>query len=512
MKPQDRSPLSRKFGAVAAAVGLMTLAGAAGVMTSVDSLKAGTALSTPVLQPASALPSSFSDVVARVSPAVVSVQVERSGASAVSMGRDLEGMPPQMRRFLERFFDEDSSGRQMRQFRGRERQAPNVRGVGSGFVIDPDGLIVTNHHVIKGAEKITVTLKSGTRYDAELVGRDPRTDLALLKIEVDGDLPAVGFASDDAKIGDWVIAIGNPFGLGQTVTTGIVSARHRSIGAGPYDDFLQIDAAINHGNSGGPVFNVNGDVVGINTAIFSPNGGNIGIGFAIPASLARDVVAELEDDGKVDRGWLGVQIQPVGKDIADSVGLDQAIGAIVAGVMPNTPAAESELKQGDIIVAVNGTEIATMRQLPRVIAAIAAGEDAELTVWRDGARRSVMVKIGALPDDNAKVALRSNAEPEAEAEVLGMELTALDDQARATYRIDRGVEGVVVTGVKAGAAASKGIAVGDVITAVAGTAVTTPQNITAAVAMAEQQQRKAVLFLVKRENTTRYVALPLRKA
>ena len=506
-----RAPFSRKFGAAAAAVGLMTLAGVAGAVTSVDSLKAGTALSTPVLHQ-SALPASFSEVITRVSPAVVSVQVERSRAEAVAMPSDFDGMPPHMRRFFERFFDEDGSvepGAGPKRFNRRMPRSPNVTGVGSGFIIDQDGLIVTNHHVIQDAEKITITLQTGKRYDAELVGRDPKTDLALLKIDGNEKLPAVAFAGSDAKVGDWVIAIGNPFGLGQTATTGIISARHRNIGAGPYDDFLQIDAPINHGNSGGPVFNVNGEVVGVNTAIFSPNGGNVGIGFAIPASLAGDVVAELEDDGKVDRGWLGVRIQPVGQDIADSVGLDRAMGAIVADVLPGSPAVAAGLKQGDIILAVNGNEITTMQQLPRVIAGIAAGDEADLTVWRDGAKRPVMVKIGTL-QENAEVAATS--ETADEADVLGMELAELSVETRAAYRIDREVEGVVVTGVKRGAAAAKGIAVGDVITAVAGTPVTTPANIVAAVATAEHESRKALLILVMRQKTARYIALPLRKA
>ncbi len=511
MAPKGRAPVARKFGAAAAAVGLMTLAGIAGAATSVDSLKASTALTTPIVQ-AAALPASFSEVIARVGPAVVSVEVERGGVEAVAMQGDLDGMPPHMRRFFERFFDDNdrsAPGTRQKRLAPRTPRSPNVTGVGSGFIIDRDGLIVTNHHVIKDAEKITVTLQTGKRYDAELVGRDPKTDLALLKIDGADKLPAVAFAGADAKVGDWVIAIGNPFGLGHTATTGIVSARHRNIGAGPYDDFLQIDAPINRGNSGGPVFNVNGNVVGINTAIFSPNGGNVGIGFAIPASLAGDVVADLKDDGKVDRGWLGVQIQPVGQDIADSVGLDHAMGAIVVSVLPDSPAAAADLKQGDVIVAVNGTAIATMRQLPRLIAGIAAGEEAELTVWRDGAKRTVSVKIGAL-QENAEVAAKSDTA--AETDVLGMELAELSTEIRGTYRIGSEVEGVVVTGVKPGAAAAKGIAVGDVIAAIAGAAVTTPENVAAAVATAEQEKRKALLFLIKRQNTTRFVALPLRKA
>ena len=451
MTSKQPASLSRKVGAAAAAVGLIALAGVAGTMISVDTLRAGTALSAPSTHQAATLPASFSETIAAVSPAVVNVQVERKTGGAQLMRGELDRMPPEMRRFLERFFPDDGPGHGPERFGDRNHGMGKVTGVGSGFIVDASGLIVTNHHVVEGADKITVTLEAGTSYVAELVGRDPRTDLALLKITSDAELPFVAFAGADANVGDWVIAIGNPFGLGHTATSGIVSARHRNIGAGPYDDFLQIDAPVNRGNSGGPVFNVKGEVVGINTAIFSPNGGSVGIGFAIPASLAENVVAELEDDGKVDRGWLGVQIQPVGKDIAASVGLEGTAGAIVSSVLPGSPAANADLKQGDVILAVNGEAIETTGELPRVIAAIEAGETATLGVWRDGAEVMVRVEIGALKE-RAEVA--ANATPPAEAKpadtVLGMTLAELDDRTRRTHRIDREVEGVVVTNVMPG--------------------------------------------------------------
>ena len=504
---------SRKLGAAAGALGLIAIAGAVGAVTSVDALNAGTVISMPQTNPATALPASFSQMIAAVSPAVVSVQVERKSAGVAQMRGDLDRMPREMRRFLERFFDENGSGNGLRRFGEPDPHRPNVTGVGSGFIVDQSGLIVTNHHVIAGAETITVKLDTGQTHNAELVGRDPKTDLALLKID-GGALPSVAFAHTDANVGDWVVAIGNPFGLGHSATTGIVSARHRNIGAGPYDDFLQIDAPINRGNSGGPVFNLKGEVVGINTAIFSPNGGSVGIGFAIPASLAEHVVGELEDDGSVDRGWLGVQIQPVGKDIADSLGLEEAAGAIVADVVAKSPAAAAELRQGDVILAVNGTAIKKMRELPRIIAAIPAGEAAELTVWRDGAPITLTVEIAALKESGEVVAGRK-ADPESASDtnVLGMALAELDDPTRDRYRVARNVGGMVVTAVEPGSpAAAKGIAPGDVIISVANRPAATPADVARAMTEAEQNEKKAMLFRIKRTKTERYVALPLPKA
>ena len=507
MSRNPHTGFSRKLGAVAAAVALTALAGGAGALTMIDSPTAQPSQPGSAMPRTTGLPASFSQIIAEISPAVVNVQVERQVAELSPSNGEFDSMAPQMRRFFERHFDDDRFGGREFRFGPRPPHGPNVTGIGSGFIIDPDGLIVTNDHLVRGADKITVTTESGREYIAEPVGRDPKTDLTLLKIEGDGDLPAVAFAKRDANVGDWVIAIGNPFGLGHTATTGIVSARHRSIGAGPYDDFLQIDAPINRGNSGGPVFNIDGEVVGINTAIFSPNGGSVGIGFAIPASLARDVVAELEDDGTVERGWLGVQIQQVGKDIAASVGLDRAAGAIVASVVDGSPAAEAGLKSGDVILGVNGNAIENMRQLPRVIAALQAGDKAELAVWRDGREIEVTVEIAELQESAAAA---TGSMPAAESRMLGLELAPLDEEARALYDIDGAVEGVVVTKVKrSSAAAAKGVRSGDVVVTVAGMPVKTPADVASAIKRSGEQKRTAVLVQLERRNSRRLVALPL---
>lgn len=279
-----------------------------------------------------------------------------------------------------------------------------MHALGSGFIIDPDGYVVTNNHVIDGADEITVILEGGDRLEAKVVGRDAKTDLALLKIDADEPLPYVSFGdSDAARVGDWVVAVGNPFGLGGSVTAGIISARGRDIHAGPFDDFLQVDAPINRGNSGGPLFSTSGEVIGINTAIYSPNGGNVGIGFATPSSLARTVIAQLREKGSVERGWLGVTIQSVTDDIADSLGLDEAEGALVSKVLPDSPAASAGLQQGDVILALNGQRITRFKTLPRLVAEAKTGKPATVTVWRDGREKDVTVTIGRMPEDTASL-------------------------------------------------------------------------------------------------------------
>ncbi|MCE2483004.1 MAG: trypsin-like peptidase domain-containing protein, partial [Alphaproteobacteria bacterium] len=450
----------RKLRPTVAVVATAVLAGGAVALAAIDA---------PIAEPSrraaapAGLPASFSQIIARISPAVVNVQVERKVAE-LSHG-ERHRMPGEMRRFLERFFEDDRFGGREFRFAPRPR-GPGLDGVGSGFIVDADGLIVTNDHVVRGADKITVTTEAGRRYLAELVGRDPKTDLALLKID-GADMPAVRFAARDADVGDWVIAIGNPFGLGHSATTGIVSARHRSIGAGPYDDFLQIDAPVNRGNSGGPVFNVHGEVVGVNAAIFSPTGGSVGIAFAIPASLARDVVADLEDDGKVARGWLGVQIQRVDED--------RPRGAIVAAVVAGGPAAAAGLEPGDVILGVNGAAVETMRELPRRVAALPAGEAAELDLWRDGRATAATVEIGALPTGEDAAARSAPAVADG---APGLALAPLDERARGRFGIDDAVEGAVVTRVERGSdAAAMGLRPGDVVVGVAGTAVTTPAEV-----------------------------------
>ena len=341
--------------------------------------------------PAAVLPS-FAPLVKATSPAVVTIQ------TMGSPGRVAQGVPPidpQMREFLERFFGRDPFGQGP-----QRRQAPGKQpmGLGSGFIVDQDGIIVTNNHVIDKADEIIVILQDGRELEAELIGTDPKTDLAVLRVEAGRPLPVVRWGdSDTVEVGDWAIAIGNPFGLGGSVTAGIVSARGRDIKSGPYDDYLQVDAPINRGNSGGPLFDQLGNVIGVNTAIFSPSGGNVGIGFAIPANMAKTIVEDLIDDGTVDRGWLGVSIQPVTPEIADAIGLEKAAGALIAEVNEGSPAEDGGLKRGDVILDFGGTEIESVKDLTRSVAASGPGTKADVRVFRKGEVKTVTVKTGKYP-------------------------------------------------------------------------------------------------------------------
>ena len=336
---------------------------------------------------ASATPGSFADLAEQVSPAVVNISVEKNISGVDFNAGNAPQMPEgQGREFFERFFGEQMPQTpQMPQ--GRPQQST---GVGSGFIIDEGGYVVTNHHVIDGANKITVTLADGETLEAELIGSDARTDLALLKIESDEKLPYVEFGeSDEVRVGDWVMAVGNPFGLGGTVTVGVVSARGRDLRGGSLVDYVQIDAPINRGNSGGPTFNQEGEVIGINTAIFSPTGGSVGIGFAIPADDAEDIIADLRDDGQITRGWLGVRIQPVTAEIAKGFGLEDEKGALIAKVEPESPAEKAGLKAGDVILAWDGEEVERFRDLPRFVASSDADAEVDVTIWRDRAETSL---------------------------------------------------------------------------------------------------------------------------
>ena len=352
----------------------------------------------PITVPAPPQMPSFADVVERVKPAVVSVrvktrQVADRGEESQFSGPDLPDGHP-----LQRFFREFRGGEG--QFRGGprgQRPGPEGRGnrqsQGSGFITSADGTVVTNNHVVDNASEVQVVLDDGRTLDAKVVGTDPRTDLAVLKITDEGVFPFVKFAPTTPRVGDWVVAIGNPFGLGGTVTAGIVSARGRDIGSGPYDDYIQIDAPVNRGNSGGPTFNLSGEVVGINTAIFSPSGGNVGIAFAIPSESAQKVVAELKEKGSVQRGFIGVQIQPVTKEVAEAIGLKEARGALVAEAVKDSPAEKAGIKTGDTILAVEGQPIREAKDLSRRIAAYAPGRTVQVTVYRDGQERQVSLEI-----------------------------------------------------------------------------------------------------------------------
>jgi serine protease Do len=368
---------------------------------------------------------------------------------------------------------------------------------GSGFFISPDGYIVTNNHVVDHATEVTVTTSEGKTLAAKVIGTDPKSDLALLKVTDAGTFPFVKFAEHTPRVGDWVIAVGNPFGLGGTVTAGIVSARGRDIGSGPYDDFLQIDAPVNHGNSGGPTFNAEGEVVGVNTAIFSPSGGSVGIGFAIAGDVVQNVVAQLKDGGSVQRGWLGVEIQQVTPDIADSMGLKNASGALVAKENKDAPAAAAGVKIGDVITAVNGQSVADPRELARRIADLGPKKSADLTIWRNGAQQTLAVTLGSMPNDQ-QASIEAPAKPEAPAAFAKLGLT-----------LEHGTDGVTVSDVDpSGVAADRGLQTGDVIIEASGQPVTRPAEIAKAFDTARTDGRKSVLLRVKSADNVRFVALP----
>lgn len=474
----------------------------------------------PVVRTAAGEPSNgFADIIAEVGPAVVSVRAAgvRPGGvvSKRGPGAERRQIPEQFRRFFgDDFMQRFGRGPKGRERGGRERREPRYRvpkstSLGSGFIIDPAGYVVTNHHVINGAETIKVTLKKDKSYTAKLVGSDPKTDLALLKIDADEKLPFVRWGdSDKARVGDWVVTVGSPFGLGHTATLGIVSARGRNIGAGPYDDFIQMDAAINRGNSGGPAFNAKGEVIGVNTAIYSPNGGSVGIGFAIPAAMAKDVIAQIRENGAVERGWLGVQIQPVTREIADSLGLEDAKGALVSQIIPDSPASRSALRQGDVILSASGKPVVKFRDVARIVAGVKPNRTVAMGIWRGGKKHTVTVKIGKQPAPD-RVAAANTAAPERD--IQGLRLAALDQAARRAYRIGEDVAGVVVSGVRRDSpAARKGLRRGDVIVRIGRTDVTRPADAAARLDEAKRAGRKAVLLLINRRAEDRFIALPLR--
>ncbi len=391
---------------------------------------------------------------------------------------------------------------------------PSTRGValGSGFLIDPSGYVVTNNHVVEDAESITVVLHDQREFKGKVVGRDARTDLALLKIDSPRPLPYVLWGnSDQAEVGQWILAIGNPFGLGGTVTAGIISAKARDIGAGPYDAFLQTDASINRGNSGGPMFNMDGRVIGVNTAIFSPTGGSIGIGFAIPASLARPVIDQLRTTGEVKRGWLGVAIQPVTHEIAQSLGLQKAQGVLVAEVNKAGPADKAGVQVGDVILRYNGQAIDDTHRLPRLVADTAIDSRAELLIWRDGHEETLHAQIGQLKPQVAKA--EHEKPPSAEQGSLGLVVSPLTPEARSELGLQSGEHGVLVRGVEPGSeAADRGIATGDLIQQVDHHAVTSPAELRQVIERARQSKRASVLVLVRHGDSPHFVALPLAES
>jgi serine protease Do len=472
---------------------------------------AETATQPTIETPMGRAPLSFADIVQKVTPAVVSINVK--GDAKVADNDQVPGLPD---------LPEDSPLYDFfKQFRKNmpqhEAKPQPTLAQGSGFFISPDGYIVTNNHVVEDAEDITVTMEDGDKFPAKLIGTDPRTDVALIKVKTpDGKaFPYVEFETRDPRVGDWVLAIGNPFGLGGTVTAGIISAHNRDIGSGPYD-YLQIDAAVNRGNSGGPSFDLDGKVVGVNTAIFSPSGGNVGIAFAVPAALVQEVVTQLKATGTVDRGWLGVVIQNVSDDIADSIGMKEAKGAMITKVTEDGPAAKQDLKPGDVIVAVNGDKIEDSRDLARKIAELHPNTDVKLSIIRYGEHREVDMKLGTFPN-NKKLASLEEDKPDTsgqEMKDLGLSL------APAAKFPGAGDEGVVITDVDPQSdAADKGLKPGDVILQVAGMNVSDPADVAEGVkkAMANaktgsEKDTVKVLMQVKSGDQTRFVALSLKKA
>jgi serine protease Do len=467
-----------------------------------------------------ALPS-FAPMVKRVLPAVVNISVAMKSAPVADdedngqdQGTPDQGQPPfpgfpgsPFDQFLRKFFEQ--------QGRGGPMPVPPETGervaLGSGFIIDPQGYVVTNNHVVQNAGKVTVVLQDGTKHPAKVVGRDGKTDLALLKIDAPQPLPYVQWGDSNAlQVGDWVLAVGNPFGLGGTVSSGIISARGRDIHSGPYDDFLQIDAAINRGNSGGPTFDLNGQVIGINTAIYSPNGGSVGIGFAIPSSLAKPVIEQLKEHGKVERGWLGVQVQEVTPEIAKSLGLPKAEGALVAQVTKNTPAEKAGVKQGDVILAYNGHDIAKLRDLPIAVAETPVGQKAELRVWREGRAETLEPVIAQMPGD---LRAAENAESTGGEKALGVSLAPLSAQWRERLHLAKDVKGVVVTAVAPDSPlAELGLERGDVIEDINQHPVTTPEEAAKRLAQVQREQgnEKQLLLLVNRHGINQYMAMTVK--
>ena len=452
-----------------------------------------------------AQPIGFADTVERVKPSVISVKVTMKDKTAGVSTKDDDG---ELDSPMERFFHQFGGPNGGSQNPGRKGRRGEMMGQGSGFFLSSDGYAVTNNHVVEGAEKVEVTTDAGKTYTAKVIGTDPRTDIALIKVEGGSDFPFAKLSDGKTRIGDWVLAVGNPFGLGGTVTAGIVSASGRDIGSGPYDDFIQIDAPVNKGNSGGPAFNMQGEVVGVNTAIYSPSGGSVGIAFSIPASTVKNVIAQLKDKGSVSRGWIGVQIQPVTQDIADSMGLKKAEGALIADPQKDGPAAKAGLESGDIITAANGQPVKDARELARIIGGLAPGSTAKLEVLHNGRSKVVNLTLGELPNDKQA---KAETEADGDASSQGTNVPRLGLTVTPAGKIEgAGKEGLVITKVDPkSAAADRGLKKGDQILEVAGRSVSNPGDIDKALEAARADKRNSVLMRLRSGNASRYVAVPL---
>ena len=460
---------------------------------------------------AKAPPASFADLAARLLPSVVNISTTQAARPDSANRPEMPRLPPgsPFERFFRDFFD-------------RQQQNPMPRqrttSLGSGFVVDSSGVIVTNNHVIAEANKIAVILSDKTRLEAKVIGRDAKTDIALLRIDPGGKkLTALKLGnSDGTRVGDWVIAIGNPFGLGGTVTAGIVSARQRDINAGPYDDFIQTDASINRGNSGGPMFNLAGEVIGINTAIFSPTGGSVGIGFAISSNLAKPIIDQLLEYGRARRGYLGVRIQTVTDEIAQGLDLPDASGALVTSLSEGGPAAKAKVEVGDVILTFDGKPISEMRSLPRIVAETTVGREVDVAVWRKGKKKTLKVTLGEFPEDDPRVASRTPTRRprDATVETLGLDLAAITPELRKRFNLADDAAGVVVTDVKAGSpAADKQIRPGDIIRKVGPrqSDIDEPSQVEEAVERARKAERNTLLVLVERDRNQHFIALKIAK-
>lgn len=505
--PQHRGLTARRVALLATVAGL----GLGALFVSPGTIPQPTltapALAQNVTQEAQtvARPVGFADVVEKVKPAVISVRVKVENSPQV-MGLDNDNLPQGLERFFRQFGQPGQGENGMpRMPRGGGRNFST--GQGSGFFISADGFAVTNNHVVEKASNVQVKTDDGKTYDAKVIGTDPRSDLALIKVDGRSDFPFAKLSDKSPRIGDWVLAVGNPFGLGGTVTAGIVSARSRDIGAGPYDDFIQIDAPVNKGNSGGPTFDVDGNVIGVNTAIFSPSGGSVGIAFAIPSETVKNVVMQLKDRGSVTRGWIGVQIQPVTAEIAESLGLKKAEGALVAEAQANGPAAKAGIPSGAVITSVNGSPVTDARDLAKKIGGMTPGSTVKLGVVEKGAEKTYNLTLGELPNQReAKADTQDNEQPGSDVGKLGLTL------APATSVSGAGSQGVVITGVDPnGAAADVGFKTGDVILDVGGKAVSSPADVRKALADARGDGKKNILMRVKSGEGTRFVALPLSR-
>jgi serine protease Do len=501
---RSRSPRLKRL---AAALMITTmLGGVAGYAWSQQAVVPPVAAPTTVPAPYGIPQLGFADLADKVRPAVVNIATtERVSGGSPDMRQLPRNMPKQMEEMFRRYFEGQ-------QGQGGEERRRTRRSAGSGFIFDPAGWIITNNHVVEGATRVNVTLDDGSTYTATVRGTDDKVDLAVLKIDAPRPLPFLQLGnSDAARVGDWVLAVGNPFGLGGSVSAGIISAHNRNLHAGPYDDFLQIDASINPGNSGGPVFNQQGQVIGVSTAIYSPTGASVGIGFAIPSNLVARVVNELREHGSVARGWLGVQMQPLNDQLAQALGRPNSNGVVINRVEDDSPAAKASLQQGDVIIAYNGKPIRSPRDLAVAVGDTKAGNTARMTVWREGRERAVNVTIGSpQPRQKQAEATGEDSPQQATQPVVGLALAPLSSEKKRQLELPASAKGVLIQRVAPDSrAAESGLEAGDVIVRIGDEPVATPSEAMAKIKKAQSEKRPAVLLLVMREGATYYVAVPI---